>query len=65
MTECELWACAETLRQRYGSDASVRASMRVDAMLADGDAAGRAVWITILERVRRLEAVRLEHEPLH
>lgn len=50
----ELWACALTLRARYGAAAAARASESVEALLARGDEAGARSWRGIVSRIERL-----------
>jgi len=53
----ELWACARQQIERHGDDAAVRAAMRGDALLAEGDLDGHRTWMAILDRMRRLTEV--------
>ena len=54
MTDWELWACANMMRERHGEDAAIHAAQRADALLAQGDQLGTAVWLRIVERIGSL-----------
>ena len=59
LSDWELWACARQQINQHGNDAAVfSAASRADALLAEGDLAGHAVWIAILERIQQLSEVR-------
>jgi hypothetical protein len=53
--ERHIWACANTLMQRYGADAWFHASKRADALFNAGDLDGHAMFIAILARIEELE----------
>lgn len=59
LSDWELWACARQQIEQHGPDAAViSASMRADTLLAEGDLAGHATWISIVDRIRHLTEVR-------
>ena len=43
------------LVDRHGDGATVEAMKRADALAAQGDAAGKVVWLRILEAVEELQ----------
>lgn len=58
LSDWELWACAKQQIDQHGVEASIAASMRADALLANGDMAGHSTWLSILDRIRQLSQVR-------
>jgi hypothetical protein len=56
ITEWELWACADELIRRHGNDAAVKAAVRTDELLREGDLDGAATWQAILKRIEELQA---------
>ena len=54
----EIWACANHVLTRYGADAAFHAAQRADELLEKGDLDGHRVWLSILDRVSKLEAQR-------
>jgi hypothetical protein len=57
MTDWELWACANQLRNQHGNDALEVAANRLDAMLEADDREGYWVWCQILTRISKLGSV--------
>ncbi|MCW1430223.1 DUF6961 family protein [Novosphingobium sp. JCM 18896] len=56
MTDEEhLWVCALEVERQHGTSAFLFASMRADALLAEGAFEGARVWRAILERIEMLE----------
>lgn len=53
----EIWACANTLLKRHGTDAWFVAAQRADELLANGDMEGNRTFVRILDRIRQLEAL--------
>ncbi len=54
--ERHLWACASTLIAEHGETAWLFASMRADALLAEGDLDGHQAFKTILQYVDELQS---------
>ena len=52
--ERELWACAQTMINRHGTDAEWHAAQRADELLDSGDLDGQRVWKAILIRIAQL-----------
>lgn len=50
-----LWACALEIERQHGKSAFLFASMRADALLAEGAFEGARVWRAILDRIEALE----------
>lgn len=55
MTDLDIWRCANLLLKRYGGEAVFIASKRADALLDQGDLAGRSAWIRIAKAIAELE----------
>ena len=64
MKDLDLWRAAKLLVDRYGDGATIEAMKRADALAAQGDAAGKIVWLRILEAVEELQNTN-PTEPLH
>ncbi len=62
--EKDIWHAAKLLVDRYGDEAPVQAAMRADALLAEGDIDGQAIWKRILNAVEELLRGRGD-DPLH
>ncbi len=58
MNELDAYRCAKLLMDQYGCDAEFHAAMRVDALDAAGDEAGRRAWLRILAAVDELARVK-------
>lgn len=54
--ERHLWACANTLIAEHGETAGLFASMRADALLAEGDLDGHRTFMTILKHIETLQS---------
>ncbi len=50
----DIFRSAQALMKQHGTDASIQAAMRADAMLDKGDLDGYAVWKRILQAVGEL-----------
>ena len=50
-SDIDTYRAAKLLVDRYGDGATVEAIKRADALAAQGDAAGKVVWLRILEAV--------------
>jgi hypothetical protein len=55
VAELDIWRTAKLMVERFGEDAVVETSMRVDQMAADNDLVGRRVWLLVLAAVRELQ----------
>ncbi len=54
--DVDVWRAAKMLIDRHGKDATVEAMKRSDALAAQGDAAGKVVWLRILEAIEELQS---------
>ena len=54
MEDIDVWHSAHHMMKRYGDDATVRAAMRADALLAAGDTKGFHVWQRIVGAIGEL-----------
>ena len=57
LSDWELWACARQQIVRHGDDAAVKAAMRSDQLLAEGDIDGHRTWLAIVDRIYGLSMV--------
>jgi hypothetical protein len=55
ISDREVWACAHVMIRQHGADAGVRAAMRVDALLFEGELEGAGVWRRIVRAINALE----------
>lgn len=56
IADWEIWACAQEMIRQHGADAGIRAAMRADALLFDGEREGAATWQLIVHHIKALEA---------
>ena len=63
-TDLDIWRAAKLLMDRHGENATTEAMKRADALAAQGDAAGKVVWLRILEAVEELQSTE-PTEPVH
>jgi hypothetical protein len=61
----DIFHAAKLLIDQHGDDAAVRAAMRADVLLDEGDVDGAVVWRRILEAIEELKRGRREGEPLN
>ena len=54
MEDIDVWRSAHHMMKRYGDDAAVKAAMRADKLLAEGDTEGFQVWQRIVAAIREL-----------
>ncbi len=54
--DIDIYRAAKLLVDRYGDSATVEAMKRADTLAAQGDAAGRVVWLRILEAIEKLQS---------
>jgi hypothetical protein len=60
MTDWELWAVVNKMRNQHGDDALTVAALRLDAMLEADDREGYGVWAQIMTYIAKLGP---EHDP--
>jgi hypothetical protein len=54
ISDRDIWRTAHAMIEQFCDDASVRAAMRVDALLADCDLDGLRVWKRILGAIQEI-----------
>lgn len=54
----DIWRAANEMIQLYGDDAALRAAMRADALLEQGDTEGSFVWKRIARAIDDLSQAR-------
>ena len=52
--EIEIWRVANLMLTRYGDEATAESAKRADELAADGDLAGVAVWLRVIDAIRQL-----------
>ena len=52
--EIDIWRVANLMLKRYGGNAEAESARRVDELAADGNDAGVAVWMRIIDAVAQL-----------
>jgi hypothetical protein len=52
--EIEIWRVANLMVTRYGDAATAESAKRANELAADGDLAGVAVWLRIMDAIRQL-----------
>lgn len=55
ISDIDIYLSAKILIDRHGSGATLEASQRADALLANGDLDGRIVWLRIKSAVKELQ----------
>lgn len=60
MKSIDLYRTAWVLLREYGDDAPIIAARRADALLAQGDIEGRAVWLGV---IRAINGLRRDRRP--
>ncbi len=66
ISDLDVYRSAQLLVEKHGDEARIEAAMKADDMLERGDLDGQAVWLRILEAVRKLLDPGLRgDEPLH
>lgn len=53
--DIDIYRSAKLLVDRYASGATIEAMKRADALAAQGDTAGKVVWLRILEAIEKLQ----------
>jgi hypothetical protein len=62
----DIWRAANLMLEMYGGDASLKAAMRADALLAEGDADGFFAWKRIMRAIDDLSREqRVPGEPMN
>ena len=54
-TDIDIWRAAKLLIDQHGNAAAIEAVKRADALAAQGDTAGKVMWLRILEAVEELQ----------
>jgi hypothetical protein len=62
--EIEIWRVANLIFTRYGDEALAKGTKQAEELAADGDLAGVATWLRVIDAVRQL-AVTTPIGPLH
>jgi hypothetical protein len=52
--EIEIWRVANLMLTRYGDQARAESAKRAEELAADGDLAGVAVWLRIIDAIGQL-----------
>ena len=52
--EIDIWRVANLMLTRYGGEAVAESAKRADELAADGDLAGVAVWLRVIDAIRQL-----------
>jgi hypothetical protein len=52
--EIEIWRVANLMLKRYGDEARMESAKRADQLATDGDLAGVAVWLRVMDAVAQL-----------
>ena len=62
--EIDIWRVASLMLTRYGGEATAESAKRADELAADGDLAGVATWLRVIDAVRQL-AITTPIGPVH
>jgi len=52
--EIDIWRVANLMLTRYGDEALAEGTKRAEELAADGDLAGVATWLRVIDAVRQL-----------
>jgi hypothetical protein len=52
--EIDIWRVANLMLTRYGDEATAEGTKRAEELAADGDLAGVAVWLRVIDAIRQL-----------
>ena len=52
--EIDIWRVANLMITRYGDEALAESAKRAEELAADGDLAGVATWLRVIDAVRQL-----------
>jgi len=56
MIPTDIWRAANEMIRMFGEDARLRAAMRADALLEEGDTEGCSVWKQIIRAISELQS---------
>jgi hypothetical protein len=62
--EIDIWRVANLMLTRYGDDAVGEGTKRAEELAVDGDLAGVAVWLRVIDAIRQL-AIAAPLGPVH
>ena len=62
--EIDIWRVANLMLTRYGDEAPAQSAKRAEELAADGDLAGVAVWLRVIDAIRQL-AMTTSLGPVH
>jgi hypothetical protein len=65
VSDPDIFRAAKLLMDRHGEDAPIRAALRADVLLDEGNVDGAVVWRRILEAVDELMRGQRKGEPLN
>ena len=54
IAEIDIWRVANLMLTRYGDEAVAESAKRAEELAADGDLAGVAVWLRVIDATRQL-----------
>ena len=52
--EIDIWRVANLMLTRYGDEATAESAKRADELAADGDLAGVATWLRVIDAIKHL-----------
>ena len=52
--EIDIWRVANLMITRYGDEALAESAKRAEELAADGDLAGVATWLRVIDAIRQL-----------
>ena len=64
IAEIDIWRVANLMLTRYGDEAVAESAKRAEELAADGDLAGVAVWLRVIDAIRQL-AITTPVGPVH
>jgi hypothetical protein len=62
--EIDIWRVANLMLTRYDDEATAESAKRADELTADGDLAGVAVWLRVIDAIKQL-AITTSVGPVH
>jgi hypothetical protein len=62
--EIDIWRVANLMLTRYGDAAKAEGAKRAEELAADGDLAGVAVWLRVIDAIGQL-SMTASLEPVH
>ena len=65
MSETNFWRAAHLVMKHHGDDAALVATVRANALLAEGDTVGCSLWIGISRAIKELRLELTEGNALH